>query len=95
MGKHVVFLSIAVSLLWSHPFDGRASAASANPAFVISADRTTGRFCSGSLIHGDIILTAATCKGTFLKGAFIGASSKLMRDVSSKIILTIENRSGW
>lgn len=77
MWRNGVVSIATVALLLSSVWPPRlhVDGASTNPAFVMSADRTTGKFCSGSLIHPDLILTAATCHGTFLQGAFVGASS--------------------
>jgi hypothetical protein len=77
MWRNGIVSIAAVALLLSTVRSPRlhVDAASTNPAFVMSADRTTGKFCSGSLIHPDLILTAATCRGTFLQGAYVGASS--------------------
>lgn len=50
---------------------GKPVAREAYPAFAIPAG---SRLCGATVIHPDVLLTAAHCKGAFLEGALIGAT---------------------
>ena len=56
---------------------GQAAAPNEYPYLVRSASIFTpsSLFCTGTLIHVDMILTAAHCQGTFVDGVWVGASS--------------------
>lgn len=47
-----------------------------NPSYAFSAGRTTGKLCGASLIHDDLLLTAASCMGVFAEGALLGGQCK-------------------
>lgn len=47
-----------------------------NPAYAFNAGRSNGQFCGATLIHDDLLITAASCLGAFTEGALLGGSCK-------------------
>lgn len=67
---------------------GKPVARGAHPAYAIPAG---SRLCGATVIHPDVLLTAAHCKGAFLEGVLIGATQLSGTDMREFLLVEREH----